>query len=169
MSDAGAPAQTSVGLTRAEAEDLLFEEAGLLDQRRYPEWLALMADEVEYWIPSWRTEADVVTDTDRDVSLLFYDHATLTDYVARAESGDAHVMDPPPRSDRLVTNVAVTDADAGEVRAKFSLHLHRRGQQEVFSGTFEYRLRREDAGLRIAAKKILLSNSSLERGYLPVI
>lgn len=169
MSEADGQVRTSVGLTRAEAEDLLFEEAGLLDRRCYPEWLALMADDVEYWIPSWRTEAHVVTDTDRDVSLLYYNRESLGDYVARAESGDAHVMDPPPRSDRLVTNVVVVDADAGEVRAKFSLHLHRRGKQDVFSGTFEYRLRRCDDGLRIVSKKVLLSNNSLERGYLPVV
>jgi benzoate/toluate 1,2-dioxygenase beta subunit len=158
-----------VALVRSEAEDFLYGEARLLDERRYDEWLALMTDDVEYWIPSWRSEVEPVADAMRELSLIHCDLSMLTDYVTRAMSGEAHVMDPPARTDRLLSNVMVADPSAGTVRAKWMLLQYRRGRQDVFVGDCEYRLRRCDEGLRIARKKVLLSNSSLERGYLPLV
>lgn len=156
-------------LTRCEVEDLLYLEARLLDERRFDEWLELLTEDIQYWIPSWHTEQTTVDDVTTEISLLYYERPTLLDYVARTKSGDAHVMDPPPRTDRLITNVLVTDAEAGIVRAKWLLHQFRRGAQDLFAGDCEYRLRREDGALRIAAKKVVLTNSSLDRGYLPVV
>lgn len=156
-------------LTRTEVEDLLYLEARMLDERRFEEWLGLLTDDIRYWIPSWHTEQTMVDDVTTQISLLYYERPTLLDYVARTQSGDAHVMDPPPRTDRLITNVLVTDPDAGIVHAKWMLHQFRRGAQDIFAGDCEYRLRREDDALRIAAKKVVLTNSSLDRGYLPVV
>lgn len=160
---------TGVALTRDEAEDLLYQEARLLDERRFGEWLELMTDDIRYWIPSWLTESDTVTDVTKEVSLLYYDRSALVDYVARTQSGEAHIMEPPARSDRLVTNVLVTDPDAGVVRAKWLLHQFRRGTQDIFAGDCEYHLRREEGTLRIAVKTLRLSNSTLHHGYLPVV
>src|SRR5689334_25419037 len=38
-------------LSRQQAEEILFEEAQLLDERRYDEWLALLTDDAIYWVP----------------------------------------------------------------------------------------------------------------------
>ena len=34
-----------------EITDFLYREAELLDERRYSEWLDLLADDVRYWMP----------------------------------------------------------------------------------------------------------------------
>lgn len=160
---------TGAALTRSEVEDLLYREARLLDERRFAEWLDLLTEDIRYWIPSWHTEERMVTDVTTEISLLYYERPTLLDYVARTQSGDAHVLDPPPRTDRLITNVMVEDPDGGVVRAKWMLNMFRRGIQDIFAGDCEYRLRRVDGALRIASKKVVLTNSSLDRGYLPVV
>jgi benzoate/toluate 1,2-dioxygenase beta subunit len=156
-------------LTTGEASRLLFHEARLLDERRYDEWIELMTDDVDYWIPSWRTEDEPIADGTRALSLLHCDREMLIDYVTRAKSGEAHVMDPPARADRIVSNVLVEDPHVGTVHAKWTLHHFRRGRHDVFVGSCEYRLRRAGSALCIAAKKVLLSNSSLEHGYLPLV
>ena len=33
-----------------EVEQFLYREARLLDERRFPEWLELLADDVRYWM-----------------------------------------------------------------------------------------------------------------------
>ena len=41
-------------LLKQEIEDFLYHEADLLDERRYDEWLALLADDLRYWMPMRR-------------------------------------------------------------------------------------------------------------------
>ena len=38
-----------------EAEEFLFREASLLDERRLEEWLALLTEDIHYWMPIRRT------------------------------------------------------------------------------------------------------------------
>ena len=41
-------------LLKQEIEDFLYHEADLLDERRYEHWLALVAEDVRYWMPMQR-------------------------------------------------------------------------------------------------------------------
>ena len=38
-------------LSRPEAEDILYSEARLLDERRYDDWLAMLTADAVYWMP----------------------------------------------------------------------------------------------------------------------
>ena len=42
-------------LLQYEVEQFLYHEAALLDDRRFGEWLALIADDIHYWMPIRRT------------------------------------------------------------------------------------------------------------------
>ena len=48
-------------LLQYQVEQFLYHEAALLDARRFDEWYALLADDLEYWMPvrSTRSLADV--------------------------------------------------------------------------------------------------------------
>ncbi|NMH97366.1 aromatic-ring-hydroxylating dioxygenase subunit beta [Pseudonocardia acidicola] len=157
------------GVERGAAEALLFREARLLDAADHRGWLDLLTEDVVYWIPSWHCESELVDDTSRDVSLLLLDRSGLEDYATRALSGHAHVMDPPGRTDRLVSNVMVDDPAQGVVHCKWLLHLYRGGRQEIFGGSCEYRLRRENGQLKIASKKVVLTNDGIRAGFLPLV
>jgi hypothetical protein len=52
MSDTDA--RTAHLLLTHEIADFLYREAELLDERRYDEWLALLADDLRYWMPMRR-------------------------------------------------------------------------------------------------------------------
>ena len=41
-------------LLAQEIAEFLYREAELLDERRYEEWLALLADDIRYWMPMRR-------------------------------------------------------------------------------------------------------------------
>ena len=44
-------------LLQYEVEQFLYHEAALLDDRRFHEWLELLTDDVEYWMPIRSTRA----------------------------------------------------------------------------------------------------------------
>ena len=41
-------------LLAQEIAEFLYREAELLDERRYDEWLELLADDIRYWMPMRR-------------------------------------------------------------------------------------------------------------------
>jgi 3-phenylpropionate/cinnamic acid dioxygenase small subunit len=43
-------------LLKQEIEEFFYQEAELLDERRYEEWLELLADDVRYWMPMRRRQ-----------------------------------------------------------------------------------------------------------------
>lgn len=156
-------------LDRHEVEKLIFAEARCLDDRRFEDWLALYTADATYWIPSWKSQTETVDDTGRELSYLYLDHAAMEDYVVRMQSGTAIVADPPLRTTRLITNLLIDEGAADIVSTSWMLHTFRRNENEIFSGSGEYRLRREDGALRIAAKKVVVINDPVSSGRLPVV
>ena len=45
------PLDPAATVTRAEVEDFLFHEADLLDNWRLDDWLGLLTDDAEYYVP----------------------------------------------------------------------------------------------------------------------
>ncbi|WP_298282210.1 aromatic-ring-hydroxylating dioxygenase subunit beta [Novosphingobium sp.] len=152
--------------TRAQAEDLLFREALLIDTRQYDAWLAMFTPDVEFWMPAWRSETETTTDPDRELSLIYYKgRRNLEDRVMRLTSGLSTASTPPPRVAHVVSNVLVTaaDADMAQASAVFTCHRFdvRMNRAECFFGRYEYTLRREGADWLIARKKITLLNDTI--------
>lgn len=149
-------------LTRAEAEDLLFREALLIDTQRFAEWLELFTPDVEFWMPAWRDENATTDDPDRELSLIYYKgRRNLEDRVMRLTSGLSVASLPLPRVVHQVTNVLVLDA--ATVSAAFTCHRFdvRMNRTECFFGRYEYRLVRQDGAWLIARKKITLLNDTV--------
>ncbi|MGD0432193.1 MAG: aromatic-ring-hydroxylating dioxygenase subunit beta, partial [Acetobacteraceae bacterium] len=110
------------GLIR-EIEQFLFQEARLLDTRRFHEWLQLFTDDVHYWMrgrsnryprsskaitmldPERYVEEDMSGDVER--GLFDEDIRSLTARVARLDTGMAWAEDPPSRTRHLITNIEV--------------------------------------------------------------
>jgi benzoate/toluate 1,2-dioxygenase subunit beta len=144
-------------LSRSEAEDLLYAEARLLDERRHDEWLGMLTADAAYWMPA---NGDGVN-PNREVSLV-YDNATkLRDRIDRLASGIAHAQSPPSKTKRLVSNVQIDESDenAATVLSAFILYELRRGKERIFAGRYEHRMRFEDGRWKIAAKKAVLINN----------
>jgi len=144
-------------LSRRDAEDFLYREARILDDRRYREWTGMFTDDATYWIPC---NGDG-TDPNREISLAFDNLKRLKDRVERLESGSAHAQLPPSRTKRLISNVQIEDAgeDEATILSGFILYELRRSKQRIFAGRYEHRLRRVDGEWKIASKKVVLVNN----------
>ena len=144
-------------LSRSEAEDLLYREARLLDDRRFQEWLAMLDENAAYWIPCNGEGSD----PNREISLVFDDRKRLTNRIGRLESGLAHAQNPPSKTKRLVSNVQIENANenAATVLSGFILCELRRGKERVFAGRYEHRLRLSNGTWKIASKKVVLMNN----------
>jgi len=144
-------------LSRSEAEDILYREARLLDDRRYREWLELFGDDAKYWIPC-NGEG---TDPEREITLVYEDLPKLRDRVERLSSGMAHAQMPPSKTKRLISNVEVdnTTEHMAAVSSGFILYELRRSRERVFAGRYEHALRRVDGAWKIACKKVVLINN----------
>jgi len=143
-------------LSRHDAEDLLYEEARLLDERRYDDWMAMLTGDAVYWLPLNGSGGD----PNREISIIHDDFAQLRDRIERLATGVAHAQSPPSRTARLISNVEVAQPaqDHAIVRSAFLLYEIRRGKQLLYAGRCEYRLR-FDGRWKIALKKAVLVNN----------
>lgn len=140
-----------------EIEEFLYHEAALLDGRKYDEWLALFTENSYYWMPAGRDDMDPQKETS-----FIYDHrSALGERVARLLHPAAHCQTPPSQTRHLVTNVRIEELSDGNVKvySSFALFESRLGNQRVFGGHCEHRLRRESGSWRIASKKVCLVNN----------
>jgi 3-phenylpropionate/cinnamic acid dioxygenase small subunit len=150
-------------LSRAEAEDFLFREAELLDSRQFEEWLKLFTPDGMYWLPMEdnsdpKMEPSVIYDDAHLRAMRVHQLVHKPHYSQRPRSRTVHavsniVVRPADRSDEAIVRctVMVTEMREGNYQ---QLGL---GEQRLFSGHCEYRLRQGD-GLAIALKKLVLIN-----------
>jgi 3-phenylpropionate/cinnamic acid dioxygenase small subunit len=158
--------QAKIDLLR-EVEQFLYQEARLLDERRFHEWLDLFTDDVNYWMPTRSNRR--LDDMEKEVSgphdlAYFNDNLDmLKARVSRLNSGMAWAEDPPSRTQHLITNVQAEETETPGVCEVTSLFMLYRGRLEhevdIFCGTRYDTLRRVDADLKIARRKIVLAQN----------
>lgn len=148
-------------ITRAEAEDLLFEEADLLDQWKLEEWLALFTDDAAYLVPS--TDLPAGADPAKALFYIADDRRRLQERVVRLQKKTAHSEWPRSRTRHLVSNVRVgaPEGDEAPVSAAFVTFRTKNGVTDTFMGRLRYRLTRVGGRLRIREKRCELDLDGL--------
>jgi len=153
-----------------EVESFLYDEAWLLDSRRWREWLDLFVPDCRFWMPAWKTDHELVEDPEIGLSFIYYDSRSgLEDRVSRALSGRSVASVPLPRTCHQLTNIRAETETPDRILARcaWSCHVYdiKTQQQHVFFGNYEYTLVRDGGTLRIAVKKVALLNDLIP-GYL---
>jgi 3-phenylpropionate/cinnamic acid dioxygenase small subunit len=161
-------------LLKQEIEDFLYSEADLLDSRRYEEWLALLAEDVRYWMPMRRNVK--VDDLEReftreglDISWFDEGKETLTRRVRQIQTGIHWAEEPVSRISHMVSNIRVLEANPSwdepaevTVRCRFLVYRNRvETETDFLVGKREDLLRRSEGEWRIARRKILLDQNVL--------
>ncbi len=146
----------------AQVWDLLVREAACLDERRWDDWLALMAPDIEYWIPAWDGH-EPISDPANEMSLVYYESRQgLEDRVYRLKSRRSAASEPLARTCHYVTNLRCEFLDDGNCLAwaNWQANNWRHGQTTTFWGRYEYLLKPtgQDGDWRIHKKKVLLMN-----------
>jgi 3-phenylpropionate/cinnamic acid dioxygenase small subunit len=167
------PGVDTVSVTLTAVEQLLFEEAARLDDRRLDEWLELFTDDAHYWLPMG------AEDPQREPSLVFDDRERMEERVFRLMDTAAYAQMPPSRTQHDITNVRILSEDAEVVRAACHLVVHEvrigdpsqvgLGVTRSIAGRCEYVLRRHDGGLLIAEKIVRLLGRELPQYNLTFI
>jgi 3-phenylpropionate/cinnamic acid dioxygenase small subunit len=157
-----------------EVADFLYREADLLDERRYDEWLALLADDIRYWMPMRRNVK--YDDGDREFTrnttdINWFDEGkeTLSRRVRQIQTGIHWAEEPVSRISHLVTNVqlveatpSVTDAAEVTVKCRFLIYRNRvETETDFMVGKREDVLRRSGDDWLIARRKIILDQNVL--------
>ena len=152
MSDVAELPATRRGLAwyelKQEIEDFLYQEADLLDQRRFREWLDLLAEDLVYFMPIRRNvkfgqhAEKENTRQGEGISWFDEDKWTLTKRVEQILTGVHYAEEPLSRVTHMVSNVRLLDVQpsvggpaggdgrlplpgVSEPRRIRELHLHR--------------------------------------------
>ena len=151
----------SATLTRTQAEDLLFEEADLLDQWRLEEWLQLYTEDAAYLVPS--TDLSPGADPAKALFYIADDRTRMKERIVRLEKKSAHSEFPRSRTRHLVSNVRVgaSTGDEVAVSAAFVTFRTKNAVTDTFMGRLLYRLRYADGKWRIREKRCELDLDGL--------
>ena len=159
-----------------EVEQFLYAEAALLDARRYRDWLGLVADDIEYWMPIRRT---VTTgDLDREftkpgeVAFFDDDRAYLEMRVKKLEAGSAWSEDPPSRSRHFVSNVRILEVAGQEITLEACFHLYRTRLETDVDSWIGRRidvLRRDGDSFRLSRRHLFLDHTVIQATNMSTI
>ena len=149
--------------SHALASRILALEGFHLDRQDWDAWLALYAHDVEYWVPAWKSESELVGDVRREVSLIY--HATrvgLEERVMRVRSRKSVTAMPIPRTAHTVSNVLVHQSTSDRIEGSASWVVHeydpRTTKAHVYFGLYEFTLIQVSGDWKIVRKKTVLQN-----------
>jgi 3-phenylpropionate/cinnamic acid dioxygenase small subunit len=161
-------------LLKQEIEEFLYREADLLDGRRYEDWLALVAEDVRYWMPMRRNvkvgePEREFTRAGQDINWFDEGKETLTRRVKQILTGMHWAEEPVSRISHMVSNVRLIEvnpsaANPAEVTVgcRFLIYRNRvETETDILVGKREDLLRRVDGQWQIARRKIVLDQNVL--------
>ncbi len=161
-------------LLKQEIEDFLYQEAEILDERRYEDWLDLLCEDIRYYMPMRRNvkfgELDrEFTREGQDINWFDEGKDTLTRRVKQILTGVHWAEEPLSRICHMVSNVQVLEAipshsEPTEVKIKSRFLVYRNRVQtetDILVGKREDVLRKANGGWNIAQRKIILDQNVL--------
>jgi 3-phenylpropionate/cinnamic acid dioxygenase small subunit len=161
-------------LLKQQVEEFLYHEADLLDERRYEEWLELLADEVRYWMPMRRNvkfgelEREF-TREGQDINWFDEGKDTLTRRVQQILTGVHWAEEPLSRLCHMVSNPQILHVTPSvlepievTVKCRFLIYRNRvETETDILVGKREDVLRRVNGQWKLRQRKIVLDQNVL--------
>jgi len=160
---------------KADMEDFLYAEADLLDERRFRDWLNLLAEDITYFMPI-RRNVKFGQHAQREntvqgsgISWFDEDKWTLTKRVDQILTGVHYAEEPLSRVSHMVSNVQIRRATPSledprevEVRCRFLVYQNRvEYETYTFVGKRTDLIRKTPDGWKIARREIVLDQNVL--------
>jgi 3-phenylpropionate/cinnamic acid dioxygenase small subunit len=146
--------------------EFVLDEAQLLDEGRYSQWLDLFTDDARYWMPVAPGQTDPLLHN----SLLYEDKLLLRIRVERLAGTRTYSEQPKTRCHHLLQTPRVEsiDASAGEFRLRTAFHYveTRLDRQTLFAGWATHHLVEQAGALKIRLKRIDLVNCDAAFGNI---
>jgi p-cumate 2,3-dioxygenase beta subunit len=148
-------------VTRSEIEEFLIHEAALLDEWKLEEWLALVAEDGKYLVPSLDSP-----DSDHRTALFLIsdDRRNLGSRVKQLLSRTTWAEFPRSRTRRLVSNVRILDQaeDWAKVAANFAVWRFQHDATDCYVGRYAHVLvRGPTGGLMFRERRAVLDLETL--------
>lgn len=106
-----------------DIQAFLHRESRLLDDEAWDDWLACYHPEAKFWMPSWDDDDTLVSDPQREISLIYYpDRQGLEDRVFRIKTERSSASVPDTRTSHNISNVEVEARDGEQVTVRFNWH-----------------------------------------------
>ncbi|MFB9268509.1 3-phenylpropionate/cinnamic acid dioxygenase subunit beta [Bradyrhizobium erythrophlei] len=160
---------------KADVEDFYYDEADLLDNRRFRDWLELLTDDISYFMPIRRNvkfgqhEARENTRRGEGISWFDEDKWTLSKRVDQILTGVHYAEEPLSRITHMVTNVQIRDVRPNpeapqelDVTSRILVYQNR-VEYETYTlvGRRNDTLRNVDGGWKVCRREILLEQNIL--------
>ncbi|WP_081256095.1 aromatic-ring-hydroxylating dioxygenase subunit beta [Pandoraea pnomenusa] len=154
-----------------EIEQFYYWEAKLLNERRFEDWFALLAEDIHYFMPIRTTR--IMRDARLEFSASgeyahFDDDATMMKGRMRKITSDVSWSEnPASRTRHVVSNVMISDGKVEgeyEISSAFIVYRNRLERQvDIFAGERRDTLRRDatEAGFEIVNRTILIDQSTI--------
>jgi len=144
----------------SDVEQFIYREARYADDHDYDAWESLWTDDGVYWVPAVH-EPGVEPDPTKVMSIIFDNRARIATRVKQYHTGKRHSQNPKSSLRRLITNIEQLESDPAHpgdlmVGANFLVVEARERGTTTWGGRYEYKLRRVDGELRMAAKTVWL-------------
>lgn len=168
---------------KREIEEFLFDEANLLDERRFGEWLDTLAEDLTYFMPmefNVKSGTHALRETTRreqEMSWFNEGKWTLRKRVEQILTGLHWAEEPLSRVCRLVSNVQLTAIGSGahgelevDVSSRFLTYQNRcEHEQYLFVGDRKDRVRRTEQGWRLCRREIRIHQNVLLAKNLSIL
>ncbi len=144
--------------TQFKAEQFLYRQAEVLDERLWDEWLNLFAIDGYYWMPASREQAEA----EGQPNIFYEDHYLMRVRIGRINHPNAWSQYPPNHTGHVVSNVIVESESSktGDllVRSKFHLVEYRNDEQRYFAGKYHHDLLNTAEGYQIRLQRVDIVN-----------
>lgn len=149
-----------------EINGFLYRESRLLDDERWDEWLECYDVDVQFWMPSWDDDDQLVTDPQREISLIFYpDRQGLEDRVFRIKTERSSATMPDTRTSHNIANVELEKREGDICTVRFNWHTlsHRYKTNYSYFGMSRYVIDFSGDSPKILNKYVVLKNDYINQ------
>lgn len=158
-----------MSITREDLIDFVHDEARMLDEGRFDEWLELWLEDGHYWMPlDWKQE-----DPLHVTSLMYEDMFMLRLRVQRLTGARTFSQKPKSRCHHVLNRPFVDEIDNEAGRFVTNTNMHyvetRLDDQFLLALTAVHELRLVEGRLRIANKRVDLLNCDASFGNIQLL
>lgn len=153
-------------ISMADIAAFLYREARLLDDEQWDEWLACYDPEAQFWMPSWDDDDRLVSDPQREISLIFYpNRAGLEDRIFRIKTERSSATMPDTRTSHNLANIELEGQEGQTVTVRFNWHTLSHRYKTDFShfGMSRYQIDFSGEQPRILDKYVVLKNDYIHQ------
>ena len=144
----------------------LYRECRLLDDEQWDEWLECYDRNVQFWMPSWDDDDTLITDPQREISLIFYPtRQGLEDRVFRIKTERSSATMPDTRTSHNISNIELEHQEGScyTVRFNWQTLSHRYKTNYSYFGMSRYVIDFSGEHPLILNKYVVLKNDYINQ------